>query len=201
MIYTREQLDKILNDSKILKSRIIVILPGHPGVMIGTDDTVSYFKIIPYDADYPSIWTTVKDAVPFTNSIPVLNEKMNYNMIDCIDIPDDLRFNLLFNKILHGYKFYIDNTTNDEASILYENIHDNVEFQRIQAMPASKGATNWIIDNNHCIFLYTGLINTVKTDKIHLNIFDYTPTTYICRFTVDKGKKGLIRIYLYCARL
>ena len=95
----------------------------------------------------------------------------------------------------------MERTMNEESSILYENIQDNVEFQRIQSLPAAKGASNWIIDNNHCVFLYTGLINAVKTDKINLNIFDCDPKTFICRVTVDKGKKGLIRIYLYCARL
>lgn len=200
MIYTREQLAKIQDDSKILKSRIIVILPGSPGVMIGTDDTVSYFKIIPYNATSPSIWTTVKDAVPFTNSIPTLFDKMNLSYVDSIELPDDLRFNLLFNKVLNGYRFYIENT-NTQPDAIYENIQDNPEFQRIQSLPASKGASNWLIDNNHCLFLYTGLINTVKTDKISLSIFDYDMKTYICRFTVDKGKKGLIQIYIYCARL
>lgn len=200
MIYTREQLVKIQEDAKILKSRIIVILPGHPGVMIGTDDTVSYFKIIPYDADFPSIWTTVKDAVPFTNSIPILFENMDMNYCDTIELPDDLRFNLLFNKILNGYKFYMDVTDNNN-SIEYSDIHLNTDFLRIQSLPASKGATNWIIDNDHCIYLYTGLIPTVKSDKVSLSIFDYSPTTYVCRFTVDKGKKGVILIYIYCARL
>lgn len=203
MIFTKEQLERIQLDSKLIKSKVIVILPGQPGVMLGTDDTVSYIKLIPYNANTPSIWCTTKDSVYFTASIPYELEAIT-NSIDNtvnIDVMDNLRFNLLFEKIVKGYNFYV-NVVNTAPPMYYKGIHLNPDFMRAISIPASQGETCWHIDRTHCIYLYSGLIPVNKSDTVDLVIFECPNTnSFVSKFTVNKGKKGLIDILIHSTKL
>lgn len=202
MIYTKDQLVKIDEDSKILKSRVIAILPGNPGFMIGTDDTAAYLKVIPYNSSNPGIWNINKDPIMFTNSIPNLIEYLDSGISDnTVNIIDVWYTNLLFIKILNRYNFFKD-IENNLPCIQYNCIHTNSEFMRIMSIPASQGATRWVIDNSHVIYLYSGLLNVNKSDAVDLKIYDHPDgETFISKFTLDKGKKGKFDVYLHCLKV
>lgn len=203
MIFTKDQLEKIQYDSKIIKSKVVVLLPGQPGVMIGTDDTVSYIKIIPYITDKPSIWCTTKDSVYFTASIPYMLEMIESSIDNTIDIPlmDNLKFNLLFGKIIKGYHYYSD-IINRAPSTYYKDIHLNPDFMRTISVPASQGESCWHIDKNHSVYLYSGLVPVNKSDTVDLIIFEYPNTNnFVCKFIVNKGKKGVISVLMNPLRL
>lgn len=202
MIYTKDQLVKIDEDSKILKSRVIAILPGNPGFMIGTDGTAAYLKVIPYNSPNPGIWNINKDPIMFTNSIPNLIEYLDSGISDStVNIIDVWYTNLLFIKILNRYNFFKD-IENNSPCIQYNCIHTNSEFMRIMSIPASQGATRWVIDNSHVIYLYSGLLNVNKSDAVDLKIYDHPDgETFISKFTLDKGKKGKFDVYLHCLKV
>lgn len=200
MIFTKEELQSIKDANKLLKCKVLVVIPGFPGMIIGTDDIVSYLKIIPFMSDKSSIWSSAIDTIPFTVSLPEsINYLENISLSNQIDLDFNLSFNLLYKKVCDGYNRIMEYCSIN-PSVIYENIQSG-DFNRIITLPASYGASNYIIDNSHCIYLYQGLIPATKSDKVNLTIYDFDDFTFVSKFTVDKGKKGLITIYLLCRRL
>lgn len=200
MVFTLDELLQIWQTNKLLKCRILVIIPGNPGIMIGTDETVSYIKTLPYVSDKYSIWSTIKEKDYFTKSLTcTINYVRQASLSNQIDIDFNLQFNLLFIKIMQAYHKLIGLCSN--PSIQYENIQLTAEFNKVLNLPSSQGAINYNIDNDHCIYIYQGLISASKSDKVSLNIYDINNDIFGCRFIVDKGKKGLINTYMLCKRI
>lgn len=201
-VYTKDQLLQLIDASKLFKSRVIVTVPGNPGTVIGTDDTISYLKMAPYVSQYSNIWNVNKDPLIFTNSIPVILESMNSgSLIDnTISIPDNLYSNLFYQKIINGFRFFLQSERLPFTH--YSNIHTNSEFMRIVSLSASQGSTDWIIDKDrhYMISLYSGLVNVNKSDQVDLFIHDTSDCTLMAKFVVDKGKKGKISIYMHTIR-
>ena len=200
MIFTIDELNAIKESNKLIKCKVLVIIPGNPGIMIGTDETVSYIKVVPFISNKYSIWITTKDQDYYTKS---LSEAIDYiekvSLTNQIDLDFNFQFNLLFLKIVQAYYKLMDLCAN--PSYQYENIQLTSEFNKIANIPASQGAINYIVDSNHCIYIYQGLLSVTKSDKVSLNIYDISNDIFGCRFIVDKGKKGLINIYMLCKRI
>lgn len=200
MVFTLDELLRIRETNKLLKCRILVIIPGNPGMMIGTDETVSYIKTFPYVSDKYSIWATTKCQDYFTKSLSNVIEYVNQSSLsNQIDIDFNLQFNLLFIKIMQAYNKLIGVCIN--PSIQYENIQLTSEFNKVLNLSSSQGSINYNIDNYHCIYIYQGLLSASKSDKVSLDIYDISNDIFGCRFTVNKGKKGLINIYMMCKRI
>lgn len=200
MVFTLDELYAIRQANKLIKCKILVIVPGNPGTIIGTDETVSYIKIIPFVSDKYSIWITTKDNDYFTKS---LSGSIDYiekiSLSNQIDIDFNLQFNLLFIKIMQAYNKLLGLCAN--PSTQYENIQLTAEFNKILCLSSSQGAINYTIDNKHSIYVYQGLLSASKSDKVSLNIYDISNDIFGCRFIVDKGKKGLINTYMLCKRI
>lgn len=200
MVFTLDELTSIRQANKLLKCKVLVIIPGNPGIMIGTDETVSYIKFIPYVSDKYSIWMTTKDQDYFTKSLSsAIDYIQQSSLSNQIDLDFNLQFNLLFIKIMQAYNKLLGLCSNPSSQ--YENIQLTAEFNKIINLPSSQGAVNYTIDNNHCVYLYQGLIPASKSDSISLYIYDINNEIFGCRFIVDKGKKGLINTYMLCKRI
>lgn len=205
MIYHKNELIKLMEDSKIVKSRIITTLPGDensPGIMIGCSDELSYLKVMTYPNNRASIFANAisdnpNGVIPFTDLIKAADDGLFVGNCgkDYVEVPEVNRFtNVFFNNVYNAYKNIILSTINAPTTI-YRDIHLNPDFLRIQS---SYGEFKFRVDDKHQMYLYPGLININKSDKVDLTIYDLPNNIFVCMFSLAKPKNVVISIYIKC---
>jgi hypothetical protein len=205
MIFHKDELTKLFNDTKILKTRVIMTIPGNeqsPGIAIGTTEELSFLKVMTYPNDKLSIFgTTVESGVGLLSITELIKNSddslftSNYGK-DYVYVPDVNRFNTIFlNRVYCAYINIINMINSSIRTTTYTDVQLNQDFINIQN---SYGEYKWKIDEYHSIYLYNGLINVNKSDIVTLNIYDLANNQFICVFSVTKSKKCVISTFLLC---
>lgn len=205
MIFHKDELTKLFNDTKILKTRVIMTIPGNeqsPGIAIGTTEELSFLKVMTYPNDKLSIFgTTVESGVGLLSITELIKNSddslftSNYGK-DYVYVPDVNRFNNIFlNKVYCAYINVLSMINSSIRTTSYADIQLNQDFINIQN---SYGEYKWKIDEYHLVYLYNGLINVNKSDTISLNIYDLPNNQFICVFSVTKSKKLVISTFMMC---
>lgn len=73
----------------------------------------------------------------------------------------------------------------------FTNIQDNQNFNILLSMKSVDGTFPYIIDNNHIITLFNGLLPMLKNDKINLSVYDFYGYFFTVDFEIVKKKVSL----------
>lgn len=88
---------------------------------------------------------------------------------------------------------------NINSSYTLENIQTNNNFMNILALKSADGAIPFIIDPNHIVMLFNGLIPVLKSDKVNVEVNDFKDNKdfFEAKFIVIK-KKCTISLSMNC---
>jgi len=79
----------------------------------------------------------------------------------------------------------------------FTNIQDNQNFNILLSMKSADGTFPYIIDNNHIITLFNGLLPILKNDKINLSVYDFYGYFFTVNFEIVK-KKVSVHVIMNC---
>lgn len=97
----------------------------------------------------------------------------------------------------HVFMNYIN--TDIEYGVIYEkdNIHESDEFIRYRSSASADGNILYIPENTRCaMYIPIGVLPLNKSDKLNIKIYYVNESLFISRFIINKGKKGVIDIYM-----
>lgn len=88
---------------------------------------------------------------------------------------------------------------NIEHSYIFRDIHNDTKFISILELKSADGAIPYIINQNHIVLLFNGLLPILKSDKVHVEINDLLGVNdfFEARFIIDK-KKYTVNVSMNC---
>lgn len=168
------------------------------GRVIGFDENI--YKIVDPGVIYHS---PVPVILPCLNMTNILKTTIPNTPI-CVDWGSN---NVDSNRVLKSY-LGLSKMVNDKLDsirnciyntnpiAIYTNLEKDESFNFIINTPASQGASIYKIDR-FLITLFKGFLPVVKSDKIHLSIYNYNPLrkALLYRFTIEKKNSNSIDVY------
>lgn len=88
---------------------------------------------------------------------------------------------------------------NIEHSYLLRDIHNDTKFMNILELKSADGAIPYIINQNHIVLLFNGLLPILKSDKVHVEANDLVGVNdfFEARFIIDK-KRYTVCVSMNC---
>ena len=87
---------------------------------------------------------------------------------------------------------------NTDISLELRDLQNDLNFKHIMELKSSDGADKFIIDNNHIITLFNGLLPILKSDKINLYVRDIESLNYFNTIFEIRKKKYTINVIMNC---
>lgn len=85
------------------------------------------------------------------------------------------------------------------SSYISENVQDDSNFMNVLALKSADGAIPFIVNPNHIVMLFNGLIPVLKSDKVNVEVNDFEGNYdfFEAKFIVIK-KKYIVTLSMNC---
>lgn len=203
--------NEIAKGIKSMKADLVYVKGN---TLYGTDNNFTILKTYILD--------TIVPIKPFTIITKTLSSEFFNSIVD-IYIKIDTDINKIYctanRSIVEDYPEMINNRYNDRIESIVSNINlstnsqftrciyfgeitNDENFQRFKTIKSGEGADLYIPCNNteYSMYLYSGAIPMIKSDKIILNIFDLG-NTFIANFQIIKKKNNIVNLYIKYVKL
>lgn len=155
-------------------------------------------QIIGSDKELTTV-TTINSAT-LVDKIYEFNKEGWSQMVKETKDHKDLEFNSIFDKyfcikrigsvptidVYYNCQNYLSCSTDNIISIV--DIKADKEFMNIISKKAADGASRYIIDKDHILSIFSGLLPINKNDSASLNIYDHNKyPLFIAEFIINKG--------------
>lgn len=203
--------NEIVKGIKAMKADLVLVKGS---MLYGTDNNFTILKTYEMNTTIP--------IDPFTIITKTLSSEFFNSIID-VYIKIDTNINKIYCPANRGavedYPEMINNKYNNKIDFMVFNlkretsypfskpvylgeITNDENFQRFKTIKSGEGADLYIPcgNNEYGLYLYSGAIPMVKSDKIYLHIFDLG-TTFIANFHIVKKKDSSVNLYIKYVKL
>jgi len=170
----------LLDTIKLIKSDLVVTTNN---LVIGTDIDFNILRTIEFNETFPITafnWNEVNYAI---------KNNLSFNTYDA----------MIYSNIINK----LDNVNQIKSTInpkIYNNVHENDDLINCLSKKAAEGASKFNIDN-YLLYIWNGLLNKNKGDKIDIYIYDLSSDLYLVEFIIYKNKKITVHQYVKSFKL
>lgn len=187
-------LEDVFAVAKLLKADYVYIKDNY---IYGVDSNFVYFKTMRFDNIHNiTIAFSINNMSAFIKGIGMNEIKCYDNLLyssfdnTCNINNMDAIYNIMR---IHEDMFHIWN--NCKLAAIDVPLRGNEAFEQIVSLKTIQGTKRFIYDR-FSMTMCNNLVPVNKSDKVNLNIYDLTDNTFLSVFTVAKGKKYIIDVYI-----